>query len=67
MSKHVLLDYQLDNIQELQFNRAKQNDKLIEMLCLQKDFQPYSNFLSALTQTTQSHLAKYITCGEGMV
>ena len=67
MSKGVLLDYQLDNIQELQSNRSEQNDKLIEMLCLQKGCQPYLNFLSALTQTNQSHLAKYITCGEGMV
>ena len=67
IGKHVLLDYQLDNIQELQTNRGKQNDKLIEMLCLQEYIQPYANFLSALIETNQSHLAKYITCGEGMV
>ena len=67
MSKRVLLDYQLDNIQELQSNRFKQNDKLIEMLCLQEDIQPYADFLSALTQTNQSHLAKYIICGEGIL
>ena len=60
MSKGVLLDYQLDNVQELQSNRSKQNDKLIEMLCLQEDIQPYEDFLSALTQTNQSNLAKYI-------
>ena len=67
MSKHVLLDYQLSKVKELKSNVLEQNDKLIEMLCLQKDLQPYANFLSALIETNQSHLVKYITCGEGMV
>ena len=66
MSKGVLMDYQMDNVQELRSNRSKQNDKLIEMLCLQEDVQPFDDFLSALTQTNQSHLAKYITCDKGM-
>ena len=67
MSKHVLLDYQLSKVKALQSNLLEQNDKLIEMLCLQEDFQPYADFLSALTQTNQSHLAKYNTSDEGMV
>ena len=40
MSKHVLLDYQLSKVKALQSNLFKQNDKLIEMLCLQEDVQP---------------------------
>ena len=66
MSKHVLLDYQLSKLKALQSNFIEQNDNLIEMLCLQEDVQPYADFLSALTETSQSHLAKYITHNKGI-
>ena len=66
MSKGVLLDYQLSKLKALQYNLFEQNDKLIEMLCLQEDAQPYADFLDALTQTNQSHLAKYLIYNEGI-
>ena len=66
MSKRVLLDHQLSKVKELQSNLFEQNDKLIEMLLLQKDFKRYEDFLSALTQTNQSHLANYIIYNEGI-
>jgi hypothetical protein len=66
MSKRILLDCQLSIVKALQSHLSEQNDKLIEMLCLQEDFQPYADFLSALTQTNQSHLAKYIAYNEDL-
>ena len=67
ISRDIFMDEELSSIKALQSDYIKQNDKLIELLCLRKDVMKYEYFLDALMETHQSHLAGCIAANAGEV
>lgn len=60
-SRQVLTEFQATEIESVK-NRLAQNAALLKMLREKTDIQP---FVDALRATHQSHLADFITSGEG--
>ena len=66
ISFSILDEEQVEIVKECVRNRFKQNDKLLEMLLLQKEFDQFANFLVALKKTNQLHLVRFIIHRGGM-
>ena len=64
--RDVLTEEQSNTIEGMKSSRYAQNAALLEMLSEHTDVQRYEEFLDALRDTHQSHLAKYITAEGGM-
>ena len=66
VTHNILSERQLENVVQYKRHRFKQNDQLLHELCQHEELEPYDNFLVALKNTNQEHLAKYIMDNGGI-